>query len=176
MSENLKVKILKKSKEAPFPEHIIVERKLTHEMVHLYFDDGYLTKLTHIKRDPNIKMAWDEKEKKYKAALPNYLVVQDIVFQEDKECHPRKSTYLKGPEKQNFFGFSVSPVWNQSCIGFKAYPDSLSCFFVHMDLNDRCTPKAYINNLGNTDIQEIYPHQKRKTRPCPKILNELTRS
>ena len=67
MSAPLKVKVLKKSKDAVYPEHIVVERPKTHEMVHLYFDDGYLARLTHIKRDPEIKMAWNEQEKKYKA-------------------------------------------------------------------------------------------------------------
>ena len=161
----LKVKVLKKSKDAPYPEHIIVERKPTRELVHLYFDNGYLARFTHIKRDPGIKMAWDKQEQKYKALLPSYSVVQDIVFKEGKEDHLRESTYLKGPEDQSLFGFSVSPIFNQSTICFYSHPRSFSDFFVEMDLNDRCVPNHYIGPLSDAEIKEIYPHQERRRFP-----------
>ena len=80
MIKNLKVKILKKSKDAPYPEHIIVERPETHELAHLYFNEGTLSKLTHIKRDSQIKMAWNEREKKYEALLPSYVVFQECLI------------------------------------------------------------------------------------------------
>ena len=176
--ENLKVKILKKSKDAPYPEHIIVEKKSTCELVHLYFDDGLLKRLTHIKRDPQIRMAWDEKEKRYKALLPNYLVVQDVIREENKDDKNTRYHYLKGPENQNFFSFSVTPPWGISSILFTASPKSLfsSSFFVEMDLNDRCVPNHYIGPLSCADIKEIYPHQKRRTCSFLKISKELTRT
>lgn len=169
--ENLKVKILKKSKEAPYPEHIIVERKSTHELVHLYFDDGLFKKLTHIKRDPQIRMAWDKKEKKYKALPPNYLVLQEVVREKNKGDDYPKYHYLKGPENQNFFSFSVMPPWNMSSILFTSDPKSLfsSSFFIKMDLNDRCIPNHYVGPLSTAEIKEIYPRQKGKV--CPRLQN-----
>ena len=161
----LNVKILKKSKDAPYPEHIIVERKSTYEMVHLYFNDGYLERLTHIKRDPEIKMAWNEQEKRYKALLPNYMVLQDVVRNKQGDF-----TYLKGPEDQTFFSFSVTPPWNMSSIMFNSSRDPFGpSFFVEMDLNDKCVPNHYIGPFSSADIQEIYPHQKR--RVCPNLQN-----
>ena len=175
MGNPLKVKILKKSKDVAHPEHIIVERPETYEMVHLYFDDGYLARLTHIKRNPEIKMAWHKSEKRYKALLSNYSVIQDIVFKKDKENHLRESTYLKGPENQSLFAFSVSPIFNQSTICFYSYPKSSGDFFVEMDLNDRCVPNHYIGPLSSADIKEIYPHQKCRVAPLKHFFERKER-
>ena len=173
---NLKVKILKKSKDSPYPEHIIVERKSTHEMVHLYFDDGLLKKFTHIKRDPQIRMAWDEKEKKYKALLPNYLVVQEAVREEDRGDDYIRYHYLKGPENQNFFTFYSTPPWNLSTIAFQSDSDTHSEFYVEMDLNRKCVANAYIGPLSSADIAEIYPHKERRTCPSLKNFKEYVRN
>ena len=137
--------------------------------------DGYLAKLTHIKRNPEIKMVWNEQEKKYTALPPNYSVIQDIVFTEGKENHLRESTYLKGPENQSLFAFSVSPIFNQSTICFYSYPKSSGDFFVEMDLNDRCVPNHYIGPLSSADIKEIYPHQKRQSAPSKEFFVQKER-
>ena len=166
MSNLLKVKILKKSKEAPYPEHIIVERPETRELVHMYFDDGYLARFTHIKRDLGIKMTWDKQEKRYKALPPNYLVVQDAIRNEQGGF-----THLKEPENQTFFSFSVMPPWNISSIMFCSSSDPFGpSFFVQMDLNDKCVPNHYVGPFSTADIKEIYPHQKRQSAPSKEFF------
>lgn len=159
MKENLKVTVLKKSKDAPYPEHIIVERRATHEIVHLYFDDGNLAKLTHIVRDSQTRT--DLEDKGQQSSLPNYIIFQEAIYKENGNNHLRKSTYLKGPKDQNFFSFAVQPIWNQSTIGFKSFPGTSPNFFVEMDLNDKCIPNAYIH--GNVEVSEIYPRKTRRT-------------
>ena len=171
MSAKLKVQILKKSKDAPYPEHIIVERPETYEMAHLYFDEGLLKRFTHIKRDPKIKMLWNKQEKRYKALLPNYVVLQDAVRNEQAGF-----TYLKGPEDQTFFSFSAMPPWNMSsimfCSSLNPYGPS---FFVEMDLNDKCVPNHYVGPFSSADIKEIYPHQKRRVTPLKHFFERKER-
>lgn len=160
--QKLKVKILKKSKNAPYPEHIIVESPVTHEMVHLYFDNGDLTRLTHIVRDSQIKMLWNAKEKRYEPTLSHYTIDQDILYRKDHRDHcvmRNRLTIRKNPTFINVFNSSK---WNTSAIGFKAHPKSPFRFFIDLDLNGRCTPYAYIRDYDVADIKTIYPHQERK--------------
>ena len=160
MQFNLKVKVLKKSKNASYPEHIIVERKSTNEMVHMYFNKGTLAKFTHIKRDPQIQMVWDKQEKRYKTLMPSYQVVQEFTIKDGK------TTFLKSPQKNDFFGlgFSISPLTNSRTLGFKSSPDAWDDFFVEMDLNFKCKP-IYIQDYGVADVKMIYPHQARLAYP-----------
>jgi len=168
MQFNLKVKVLKKSKDARYPEHIIVERKSTHEMVHMYFNEGTLTKFTHIVRDPQIKMAWDDKEKRYKVLLPSYKVAQEFTIKDGK------STFLMGPQNNDFFGlgFSASPITNSRTLGFKSSPDAWDDFFIEMDLAFKCKP-IYIQDYGVADVKMVYPHQKRKAFPTKLLLPKM---
>ena len=170
MQFNLAVKVLKKSKDAPYPEHIIVERKSTHELAHLYFDNGVLKRLTHIVRDPQIRMAWDEKEKRYKTLLPRYKVSSDAVLEEDKKDGYIRYNYLKGPENQNFFTFYSTPPWNLRTIAFQSLPEALSDFCVEMDLSNKCIPNAFLLDEGVADVKVIFPRQKRTIHPLSKLI------
>jgi len=158
MVSPLKVRVFKKSKDASIPEHIVVERSATHELVHMHFNEGSLAKFTHFVRDPQTKMMWDGQEKKYKALPSRYTVSQQFSVKDGK------ATYLKGPEDQSFFCFFDAPPWNSSSIAFKPYKKGLSGFYVETDLKLSCIPNAYIRDDGVADIQEIYTHQSIATQ------------
>ena len=166
MSEKLKVKILKKSKNAEYPEHMIVERPATHELVHLYFDEGTLSKLRHIKRDSQIKMAWNEREKKYETSLPSYSVVQECVIKGGQ------LVYTKGLKDRDFFKLSFSRRWRSQTVEFKSSAKTFPDFFVEMDAGFKCLPHAYIRDNGTVEMGFIYPHQKRRTCPTPNFLKK----
>ena len=170
MIKNLKVKILKKSKEAPYPEHIIVERPETHELVHLYFNEGTLSKLTHIKRDSQIKMTWNERGKKYEALLPSYTVFQECLIRDGQ------LVYTKGLKDRDFFKLSFSRKWRSQMVEFKPSAKTLPDFFVEMDSDFKCTPNAYIRHYDTVEIGFIYPHQKRRTCPSCKNFKQHVRS
>ena len=167
MIKNLKVKILKKSKDAPYPEHIIVERPETHELAHLYFNEGTLSKLTHIKRDSQIKMAWNERERKYEVSLPSYTVFQECLIKNGQLI------YTKGLEDRDFFKISFSRRWCSNSIEFKSSTRALPDFFVEMDSDFKCVPNAYIRDYGTVKIGFIYPHQKRRTCPSKNIKQNV---
>lgn len=170
MSEHLKVKVLKKSKDAPYPEHIIVERKSTNELVHLYFDNGDLAKLTHIERDTQTETTQDGK-----ASLPNYVVTKEISFK--KNANKQDLEFLKGLNNQNFFTLLDSSAGEKRSVAFKSEPDGFTDFYIALDSSFRCIPYTYIADCGVADIKEIYPHQKRKVPSISKlIVNELIKS
>ena len=166
MTKNLKVKVLKKSKDAPYPEHIIVERKSTHEMVHLYFDDGNLTRLTHITRAPKIE---GNQNTEGKNSLPNYVISQDIVYKTDEKGQ-KKPYFLKGLKNQNFFALIDTSLGERSSIGFKSNPEEFTDSYVEMTANKKCIPNAYWADCGVADVNEIYPHQERKVSPLSKAI------
>ena len=163
----LKVKVLKKSKDASVPEHIIVERPSTHEMAHLYFCDGALAKFTYIVREPGIKMAWDAQKKQYRSLLPSYKIAQNIVIKDGKPV------YLKKEKPQKFFGFFDAPLWNIRAFSFRSSPDSSSDFFVEMDSKGTCFPNAYIRDYGVAEVKSVYHHQKKKMYPSKWILSKM---
>ena len=147
MTGNLKVKVFKKSKSAPYPEHIMIEKKATNEIAHLFFEDGTLTRLTHVIQTPQIKISYvDDKETVY----------QDIIFNCCDKNPSSKRRYLEGPKYQDFFIFFEPPSWEFHSICFKSHPKHIADLFIETDLNNRCIPYNYLKNYGTAEIEEVY--------------------
>lgn len=151
MTKKLKVKVLKKSKNAPYPEHIIVERPSTHEMAHLYFNNGALAKFTHIVPNPQTNRVLNETERKDDVFMPSYIVHQEFTVKNGEPF------YSKGPKRQNFFTIVDFMLGGLSSISFHNSPDEQQYDFV-VDLWKNCDYHAQ----NNAEIKEIYPHLKRK--------------
>ena len=169
---NLKVKILKKSKEAPYPEHIIVEKRSSAEMAHLYFDQGSLVKFVYIQKEKTSSMRWNEQEKRYTLVPPSYTI--KATYDIHKNKYSPRPPFVKGNYivPSGFCRFSLSPFWNESTITFTDTQENVNQFSVVMDLEGKCKPNQFTEGWKDADIKTIYPHQKRRTCPTPNFLKK----
>ena len=163
MTKDLKAIILKKSKNAPYPNHIIVERKSTNEMAHLYFNNGALSKFVYIRKKPMIQMSWDEKEKRYLfQPCENYEIERSFIVKDGKYTlvFPKRN---RRALRQTFYGHIMSKRWNEASVVFKNTSVADGSLTICMDSNSKCK-EEYIEGCG-AEIRVIYPHQER--RACP---------
>ncbi len=172
MSAKLKVQILKKSKDAKYPEHIVVERPGTHEIAHLFFDEGTLVKGTHLIRSSNIKMGWDDKVKQYKPLKSTYDIATEFSIENGK------SSYLKRSQKtKNFFCFYARPLHNilDLCFLHPQQEALFPLFFIRMDLQGKCKPSNYIKTYEVVEIEEVHPDREGKTCQTLKTIKQNVR-
>ena len=96
MSTKFQVTIFKKSKKAPYPDHIVVKgfpstRDPYNNTAHLYFDKGVLAKFVHMQDAPKGKRVWDPESERYVDLEPKHRIVQEFTLKNGK------TTYSKGP-------------------------------------------------------------------------------
>lgn len=146
---DIHVKIIKKSAKANYPEHIIVEKKSTRELVHLYLDKGILKKFTHIIPSKNTQNPY---------TIQNTFDVENGIFS------PQNT-----PNVNSFYTRVLSSLEQKRGLFF--FDKDLNvAFSFKMNLRGQCLPN-YISNYS-AEITEIYPHQERRTCPNLKISKE----
>ena len=163
MTKDLKAIILKKNKNAPYPNHIIVERKSTSEMAHLYFNNGALSKFVYIRRNPQIQMVWDEKQNRYVSQPRDEYKIERAFSVKGRKYTLIAPKQEGEPLKQTFYGFIMSKNWNEASIVFKNTSVVDGNLTICLDSNSNCK-ENYIEGCG-AEIRVIYPHQER--RACP---------
>ena len=169
MPSSLKVKVLRKSKDAPYPEHIIVEKGSSSEGAHLYFDQGNLKKFVYMKRKKSpVQMQWDERQKRYIVIPSPYQVKATYDVPQDNYQPALSFLQRDCVIPTSFCTFKVSNRWKESIITF--LESNGDRFAVLLRLNGRCKTR-YIEAWG-ADIKTIYPHQKRRTCPTPSIIKK----
>ncbi|MBR6231789.1 MAG: hypothetical protein IKQ99_01665 [Alphaproteobacteria bacterium] len=170
MPANLKVKVLKKTKDAPYPEHVIIDREDSSEGAHLYFDQGNLVKFVYMKRPQSpVQMEWNEEQKKYTIVPPPYQVEAAYdVFQ--NHYRPTPSFAQRDcTVPTSFCIFKVSNHWKESIVTF--LDPNENRFAVVLDLQGKCKANQYMESWG-AEVKTIYPHQKRRTCPTPSIIKK----
>ena len=169
---NIKVNILKKTQDAPYPEHILIEKGAGAEMAHLYFDHGSLSKFVYIqKEDSHIQMKWDRQKKKYVTDLSyNPYKVKAAYNIRENIYRPAAPFTLEDTIPAGFCTFKHSRKWNESTITFSDISNG-DHFVVLMDLQGKCKPGQYTEGWG-ADVKTVYPHQRRRTCPTPAFLKK----
>lgn len=176
MSNKLQVTIFKKSKRAPYPDHIVVARKSPasdqwhpyDDTVHLYFNKGVLAKFVHVQDAPKGKRVWDPQTEKYVALEPKHQIANEFVMKD------RKTTYKRNPTSSHFytFGYMAPDTTDITFCNDQTHPGFFDYFKVRMDLkgkwrNPDDLDKHY-NNIA-AEIKEVYSNKGGKE--CPRWQN-----
>ena len=101
MTAKFQVTIFKKSKKAPYPDHIVVKgfpSKIDpyNNLVHLYFDKGVLSKFTHIQNAPKGKRIWDPQAERYVDLEPKHRIAQEFTIKNGKKTYSQEPIHTAG--------------------------------------------------------------------------------
>ena len=164
MSNKLKVTIFKKSKKAPYPDHIIVKGFSStvdpyDNTVHLYFDRGVLAKFVHVQDAPKGKRVWDSNAEKYVDLEPKHRIAQEFAIKNGKTTYSKEPIHTAG-DFIVIFGYVHPDIRTITfCQGSLLYP---RYYQVTTDLKRKWRDHdtlRYFNQL-DADIKTIYTDQK----------------